>query len=264
MNNISDSGFPKRRNKHLHTSVVKPGEFLRFIEATGRLANFSVPEKVLLCFDRGLVERVTATHRVTTVDTGLGTFHYFDDTRGTVALHRVRGIGAPCAATVLEELIAAGTRSYVIVGTAGSLQHHLPIGSVVICERAIRDEGVSHHYVEASRYARASPRVVERLRKAAGALEVVHHVGASWTTDAPYMETKEEVLHYQEEGVCTVEMEAAALFAVAQVRSAEIGGVFAVSDSLADLEWRPRFGSAEATIGLDRAFEVGLRALRME
>jgi purine-nucleoside phosphorylase len=78
------------------------------------------------------------------------------------------------------------------------------------------------------------------------------------------METKEEVLHYQEEGVCTVEMEAAALFAVAQVRSAEIGGGLAVSDSLAGLEWKPRFGSAEATIGLDRAFGVGLRALRME
>ncbi len=254
--------FPKQRDKHLNKAICKPSRFLEFLEATGRLLNFVVPEKVLLCFDRGLEKHVASTRRVSTVETGLGKFHFFDDTSGKVALHRVRGIGAPCAAATLEELIAAGTRSYVFVGTAGSLQHHLPIGSVVICDRAIRDEGVSHHYAEPSREAIASPGVVERLRKAAEALAVPHHVGASWTTDAPYMETEGEVLQYQNEGVCTVEMEAAALYAVAGVRAVEIAGVFAVSDSLADLTWSPRFGSPEAWKGLEQAFEVALHALR--
>lgn len=260
----SNSDFPKQRNKHLNTPVCKPDTFLEYLRTTGRLSNCRMPEKVLLCFDRGLVERATSAHRVTTVDTGLGTFHFFDETGGKVALYRVPGIGAPHAAAVLEELIAARIQSYVIVGTAGSLQPHLSIGSVVICDRAIRDEGVSHHYLESARHAEASPAVVGRLRQIAKELDVAHHVGTSWTIDAPYMETEDEVLHYQREGVCTVEMEAAALFAVARVRSVEIAGIFAVSDSLADLKWDPRFGSAETRKGLDQAFEVGLGALRLE
>jgi uridine phosphorylase len=265
MATFSNHGFPKLRNKHLHQPVCTPGQFLEFLRSAGRLTeDFAVPDGVILCFDRGLVERVTSTHRVTTVETGLGTFRYLDDTDGKVALYRVPGIGAPCAAAYLEELIAAGIRRYVIVGTAGSLLPHLDTGSVVICERAIRDEGVSHHYLEASRHAEASSAMLERLRRVAERLEVAHHVGESWTIDAPYMETREEVLYYQGEGVATVEMEAAALFAVAQVRSAEIGAIFAVSDSLADLTWKPRFGMGDVARGLDRAFEVALRALRPE
>ena len=42
--------------------------------------------------------------------------------------------------------------------------------------------------------------------------------GVSWTIDAPYRETVAEARHYQAEGVLCVEMEAAALFAVAEVR----------------------------------------------
>jgi uridine phosphorylase len=42
--------------------------------------------------------------------------------------------------------------------------------------------------------------------------------GVSCTIDTPYRETVAEARHYQAEGVLCVEMEAAALFAVAEVR----------------------------------------------
>ena len=39
----------------------------------------------------------------------------------------------------------------------------------------------------------------------------------------------------------TVEMEAAALFAVAQYRGVDMAAAFVISDSLAELVWNPQF-----------------------
>lgn len=62
-------------------------------------------------------------------------------------------------------------------------------------------------------------------------------VGPTWTTDAPYRETAEEVRAYQAEGVQTVEMEAAGLFAIGQVRGVQTAAVVVIMDSLANFCW---------------------------
>ena len=51
-----------------------------------------------------------------------------------------------------------------------------------------------------------------------------------------------EARHYADNGVAVVEMEAAALFTVGQVRSVDVASAFTISDSLADGEWVPQFG----------------------
>ena len=52
----------------------------------------------------------------------------------------------------------------------------------------------------------------------------------------------------------TVEMEAAALFAVAEYRKVEVACVFVVSNSLADAVWQPHYSSKAAREGLGRRF----------
>src|SRR5450759_2117020 len=52
-------------------------------------------------------------------------------------------IGAPTAAAALELMITAGVRTTLLVGSAGSLQPDLPVGSLVIATRALRNEGTS-------------------------------------------------------------------------------------------------------------------------
>jgi hypothetical protein len=59
------------------------------------------------------------------------------------ALTRI-GIGAPATALLLEDSVARGVRSILVVGSAGSLQRHLPIGSTVIVTGAEREDGTSH------------------------------------------------------------------------------------------------------------------------
>jgi len=75
------------------------------------------------------------------------------------ALARI-GIGAPAAALLLEDSVARGVRSVLVVGSAGSLQRHLPIGSTVIVTGAEREDGTSHHYLPAGEIVSADPELI--------------------------------------------------------------------------------------------------------
>jgi uridine phosphorylase len=81
-------------------------------------------------------------------------------------------------------------------------------------------------------------------------------MGATWTTDAPYRETREEILKYQAEGVQVVEMEIASLFSVAQVRGVESAGLVVVADKLANLKWE----MPEDMRAINNSFEAAYRA----
>jgi len=175
------------------------------------------------------------------------------------------GFGAPGAAIVIEELTALGVRRFVNVGLAGALPNDVDFGDVVLCTAAIRDEGVSHHYVPATRYAYPSAGLTDELRQAMLRKGDPFTEGMTWTLDAVYRETVEEALAYREEGVVTVEMEAAALFTIAEVRGVEIASLFTISDHLlADSEWRPAPNKQLLTDGLARILDVALRVLSPE
>ena len=56
---------------------------------------------------------------------------------------------APYAAADLEFLMSAGAQQIVFVNGAGSLRADLPVGSVLLPEGLLREEGTSFHYVPA-------------------------------------------------------------------------------------------------------------------
>ncbi len=140
--------------------------------------------------------------------------------------------GAPATAVALEQLIARGVRNVLVVGSAGSLQPHLPLGSTVLVEGAEREDGTSHHYLRAGEVVCADPEVTALLEECARAREVEAIRGRSWTIDAPYRETVGAIRRHREAGVSVVEMEAAAIFAVARVREVRAGLIVVVSDEL--------------------------------
>jgi uridine phosphorylase len=61
--------------------------------------------------------------------------------------------------------------------------------------------------------------------------------------------------------VLCVEMEAAALFAVAEVRGLRLASAFVISDSLADLVWSPRFHDPAVQAGLSGLYLAAVTAL---
>ena len=86
-------------------------------------------------------------------------------------------------------------------------------------------------------------------------------VGTTWTTDAPYRETREEVLQYQAEGVKTVEMELAGLFTVGQARGIQTASVVIGMDSLANLRWQTPERLDEISRSLEIVYAAALDVL---
>ena len=157
--------------------------------------------------------------------------------------------------------VALGAQRIVVVGYAGALQPGLDPGDVVLCERAIRDEGTSYHYLPAAAEARADPELLDVCRRGLTAAEIDAVRGRSWTTDAPFRETETEVREMQADGVLAVEMELAAVYAAAQVRGVAAAGLCVVSDSLSDLTWRPHFRDPHVRERLRAVFDVTVATL---
>lgn len=241
--------------------MFNPKDFLDYQKKREKSDKFNPPDGVIFCYSKKLMDYVLENHKTTKVQIFHGEMYLLKETKNKIAIIGKFGIGAPAVATLLEELIAFGVKRFISIGTAGTLQKHLNIGDLVVCEKAIRDEGTSYHYLKASKYAYASKKITERIKKSLDALGQKYFSGTSWTVDAPYRETIAEARQYQKEGVATVEMEASALFAVAQYRGVEMGAMFTISDSLAELQWLPKFHSMKTRGGLEALYKVALAAL---
>ena len=155
------------------------------------------------------------------VDAGSGTC-------GLVA----RTIGGPYAVLIAEQLLAAGAQLIVGLTSAGRVAPSLPLPCIVIASAAVRDEGTSHHYLPPSERVECPTAIGKFLVAELQALSVVVREGLVWTTDAPYRETATQLRHWAEQGVLSVEMQAASLFAFAKARVANIAVVARVSNAV--------------------------------
>lgn len=206
--------FPNFENEHAYDAFFTPREAIAYQRQHRRLPAFSSPPGVIICYQPSLLKYVFSVEAVEPLPAAARTLHQLTRTRNRIGIVGGFGIGAPVAAVVVEELIALGTTEFINIGTAGGLQKHQQIGDIVVCSRAIRDEGVSHHYLAPAPYALPSPDLTERLKQTLTNATLPYAEGPTWTIDTPYRETVEEARHYQAEGVLAVEMEAAAVFAV--------------------------------------------------
>jgi len=249
--------------KYRSKPFFNPSDFVGYVRDRGGLGDRPAPEAVILSYQRSLFEEVCRAHEVTAAE-GYFAPHlrYLDGEGGRIAIAGNFGVGAPAAAVMLEELIAFGAKRFVSVGTAGSLKEDLPPGSLVLCDSALRDEGTSYHYLPGGGLVYPSESLTASLSRALEAAGLAFRKGASWTTDAIYRETPSEVVMHAGRGALVVEMEAAALFAVARFRACLIASCFAVSDTLAELAWRPEFHAESTREGLEAVFSAALAALK--
>jgi uridine phosphorylase len=249
--------------KYKSKPFFNPSDFIGYMRGLGKIGGRPAPEAVVLSYQRSLFEHVLATRRTTQAELYFSNeLYYLEDSGGKIAIAGRFGVGAPAAAVMLEELIAFGARRFVSVGTAGSLRADLPPGSLVLCDSAFRDEGTSYHYLPGGGPVFPSEEMTKRLSAELERGGLPYRKGPAWTTDAIYRETPEEVLMHAGKGALVVEMEAAALFAVARFRSALIASCFSVSDTLAELAWRPEFHAETTTEGLEKLFAAAVGALR--
>ena len=255
--------FPNYPGKHEDRSVLTAQDIVNYRAKLGRLPDVPGLGGVVLCLQKGLPERRWVRRRNPYQRAGrlIGDLYLMKKGRGKTAVLTNFGIGAPLVASLAEELIALGAKRLVSMAWAGGLQPDLRPADIIVCNRAIRDEGVSHHYLPSSKYVEASPELVQELIATLESRGLACSAGTTWTTDAPYRETEAEIRQYQAEGVKTVEMESAALFAVGQRRGVQTASVLVVGDSLAELRWQAPIDVDPIERALEAVYDAVLEVL---
>ncbi len=159
-----------------------------------------------------------------------------------------QAVGAPLAAGLLEEMIALGGSKFIACGGAGVLDRSIAMGHLLVPTAAVRDEGTSYHYLPPSREVEPAPAAVAAIERVLQRHHVDYLLTKAWTTDAYYRETREKVARRRAEGCLAVEMEAAAMFAVAQFRGVQIGQMLYGGDNLDADQWDSRSWSKNWTV----------------
>ena len=157
-------------------------------------------------------------------------------------------VGAAGAAGCLEELIAFGCDRFMVCGGAGGLRPAIGVGHLIVPQGAVWDEGVSYHYAAPSREIACDPVVVDVIERALKRSDIPYIKAKTWTTDAFYRETRDKVALRISEGCVTVEMEAAAFFAVALFRGVRLGQILYGGDDLSGDAWDGREWNGRADI----------------
>jgi uridine phosphorylase len=222
-----------------------------------------IAPRVVLCFFQDVIEKVVAEHDGRQVDvliSEIGQNPVWEIVLEGARLTVVHpGVGAPLAAAFLEELIARGCTTFVACGGAGVLVPDVALGRAIVPIAAVRDEGTSYHYLPPSRTVEPTPAVVDAIVETLEAHDVPYVTGATWTVDAIYRETRDKVARRVTEGCLTVEMETAALCAVARFRGVRFGQLLYAGDDLSGDAWDER-GWDEHVEGRELLFRLASAA----
>ena len=219
-------------------------ESAAFIEPSKVIRPRNMPEHCVICFFREVIDKVISEHDAKIVAENRwedGPHHVYEISYQNQRLAFFHpGVGAPLAAGLLEEVIAFGCRKFIACGGCGVLEKDIAVGNIIVVSGAIRDEGVSYHYIPPDREIIANDVGVNALVNVLSNRGVPYRVGKTWSTDAPYRETLNKIAKRKEEGCLTVEMESAGMMAVAQFRGVFFGQVLYVGDDLSGSEWDNR------------------------
>ncbi len=243
--------YPNFKNKHLEEALFSAHDYVNYRKY--RMKDF--PSNYVILYHGGLWDHLKRKYGKHSKKISLYNSHSILK-YGNVGLIRMNGIGSPHAVTLLEELIALGGRKFINVGMAGGLQKQ----GVFVCSMAIRDEGTSYHYIPHGKFSYPDAKLTADLVKTLRIRGIKFEVASTWTMDAPYRETKAEIEKYHKGGVATVEMEASALFAVAEVKKVKMASAFVVSDVL-DKKWDPQFDKMDVRKALNEVAEAAIDCL---
>ncbi len=215
--------------------------------------NLGVSQNCVIPFYGAVVEKLKREGRLTKVyqlgSVLIPTDIYKVEHNGhTILVASPTGAGAPLAGTLLDELIALGCRKIVACGSAAVIKSGLARDVIVIPTDAVRDEGTSYHYMPPSRTVTTEPSSVNTLERVLQKHNLPYEKGMTWTTDAPYRETKGKVIRRREEGCLVVEMECAALLTVAKFRGVALGQYLLAGDDLSGERWESRDWSVTSSI----------------
>jgi uridine phosphorylase len=215
-----------------------------FIEPSKVIRPRNMPEHCVVCFFKEVIEKVVTEHNAKTLvenrwEDGAHPVYEIEHHGKRLAFFHP-GIGAPLSAALLEEVIAFGCKKFIACGGSGVLAREIAAENLIVVSGAVRDGGVSYHYLSPDREVTANIIGMNALKGDLDKRGLPYHTGKTWTTDAPYRETPNKIARRKEEGCLIVEMECAGMMAVAQFREVIFGQVLYGGDDLSGTDWDNR------------------------
>jgi uridine phosphorylase len=211
-----------------------------------------IPEHAVACFFQDVIAKLVHEHKARVIRhlrSEIGTHPIYEldvDGKRLTIFHP--GVGAPLAAAFFEEVIALGSKKFIACGGAGVLAPDIAVGHIIVPFSAIRDEGTSYHYLPPGREVSASPEGLAAIQKVLETNHCDYLLAKTWTTDGLYRETAAKVRERRAEGCVTVEMEAAAFFAVAQFRGVQFAQLLYGGDDLSTEQWDSRHWDSHTSV----------------
>lgn len=231
---ITNHDYPVCEYDTSREPIIKPADFLEKC----------LPEKCVITFFRKELDQFVNEHNLTIIGhlhsevLDIPIYEYRDSKEHFCITMPFST--APGAAGTIEELYAMGCNKFVICGGAGALVKGSKVGEIIIPTSAVRDEGTSYHYVEPSREIACHKLTVEATIAILAEMGVPFATGKTWTTDAMYRETPDMIERRRNEGCVTVEMEAAAFFAVSKYYDIPLVQLLYAGDDVSGSTWDSR------------------------
>jgi uridine phosphorylase len=227
--------------------LLKPADLvLTFTHKSA--SDLALPRRALIVFDVRDLNRLvkeTAAERIE----AWSPFRNLFRVAGKETLLVKSNFGGPNIAALVEEFSAFGVREFCVWGYCGAINQGVSLGEIVLATEALREEGISYHYLEneeeyvPSEWAREWEEIGRR----------VHLVpGRVWTCDALYREGRDKAAKYAGQGVLGVEMEVASLYAVCLAKGLKAVAFLVVSDLVHETGWEAGFGTPALKEGAKR------------
>ena len=140
-------------------------------------------------------------------------------------------IGAPTAALIIELLASVDPQAVLFLGMVGGLHRSLKVGDFILPMAAIRDEGVSGHFIPPQVPSLPTFKIQKFVSQIIVEKGYDYRTGVVHTTDYRFWEFDERFKRQlYEERAIGIDMECAALFSVGFVSKVPIGALLLVSD----------------------------------
>ena len=169
-------------------------------------------------------------------------------------------VGASFVVLVAEELFASGCELLINVTSAGQIVEMRAPPYFVLIQKALRDEGISYHYLPATEVSHISPSLRSMLDGTFKENLPQVYRGATWTTDAPFRETESAIENCRTLGIMGVEMEAAALYAFAEAKQKPVICFAHVTNRMARDEGDFEKGAAAGSLDALQVIDIVTKA----
>ncbi len=215
---------------------------------TGKTASeLALPERAIITFSNGDIRRLIERKVAPAVSAWQPFRAIYSLSASTIVSKSL--FGGPNIAQLVEEFSSFGTREFILWGYCGDISGVGRIGDLYIAGRALREDGISYHYLESDEEFASSDWVKEWFESAER--EGFQNVDV-WSTDAIYRETGQKITDYARRGIAAVEMETASLYAVCQSKGLKAASFMVVSDLLGKGTWQAGFHTRLFKEGVNR------------